>query len=95
MEKNCLERLPGALEAVTARESVERKKAMVSISNPTQRVQRSTVKYTHMTAVSPKKARGTDTGTVPCAATINCRQARIWNTVSHRKEGQTAAGRSL
>ena len=44
MEKNCLNRLPGALEAVTARHSVERKKAMVSISKPTQRVQRRTAK---------------------------------------------------
>ena len=37
---NCLNRLPGALEAVTAKHSVERKKAMVSISKPTQRVAR-------------------------------------------------------
>ncbi len=28
------------------------------------------------------------------AATISCRQASTWNTVSHRKDGQMAAGRS-
>ena len=40
--RNCFKRLPGALEAVTERDSVERKKAMVSSSKPTQRVARST-----------------------------------------------------
>ena len=40
--RSCLKRLPGALEAVTARERVERKKAMVSISKPTQRLSRRT-----------------------------------------------------
>ena len=42
MARNCLNRLPWALEAVTDRDRVERKKAMVSISNPTQRVARRT-----------------------------------------------------
>ena len=42
MAQNCLKRLPGALEAVTDSDNVERKKAMVSISKPTQRVQRRT-----------------------------------------------------
>ena len=40
MARNCLKRLLGALEAVTDRDRVERKKAMVSISKPTQRVAR-------------------------------------------------------
>ena len=44
MARNCLKRLSGTLEAVTARESVERKKAMVSSSNPTHRVQSSATK---------------------------------------------------
>ena len=34
MAMNCFSTEPGAEEAVTARERVERKKAMVSISNP-------------------------------------------------------------
>ena len=34
---NCLSRAEGAEEAVTARERVERKKAMISISKPTRR----------------------------------------------------------
>ena len=94
MAANCLNKLPGALEAVTARDRVERKKAMVSISKPTQRVHRRTTAYSHMTAVRPRKDSGTQTlASVPSAMT-NCRQASTWNTVSHRKEGHMAAGRS-
>ena len=40
MARNCLKRLLWALEAVMDNDSVERKKAMVSISKPTQRVAR-------------------------------------------------------
>ncbi|EJW98015.1 hypothetical protein EVA_13877 [gut metagenome] len=40
MAKNCLKRLTAALEAVTARDRVQRKKAMVSSSNPMQRLAR-------------------------------------------------------
>ncbi len=40
MARNCLNRLPWALEAVMDRDRVERKKAMVSISKPTHRVAR-------------------------------------------------------
>ena len=42
MAANCLTSDPGADDAVTARERVERKNAMVSISKPTHRVARST-----------------------------------------------------
>ena len=73
--KNCLKRLPGALEAVTDRESVERKKAMVSSSNPTQWVHRSAAKYTHITTVSPKNAMGTAAVASAPMATNNCRHA--------------------
>jgi hypothetical protein len=42
MDRSCLKRLPGALEAVMDSDSVERKKAMVSISKPTHRLSRKT-----------------------------------------------------
>ena len=92
---NCLIRLPGALEAVTARERVERKKAIVSISKPTHRVQRRITAYSHITAVSPRNATGTagETASPPVAAK-SWPQVSTWNTVSHKKEGHMDAGRS-
>ena len=74
MDKNCLGKLPGALEAVTARDNVERKKAMVSSSKPTQRVHRSTTKYSHMATVSPRKDSGTWMETASPPAAISCKQ---------------------
>ena len=73
--KNCLKRLPGALEAVTDSESVERKNAMVSSSKPTQCVHRRAAKYTHITTVSPKNAMGTAAIASVPMATSSCRQA--------------------
>ena len=94
MARNCLNRLPGALEAVTERESVERKNAMVSSSNPTQRVHRSATKYSHIKIVSPKKASTICGASSAPQATTSCKQASTWNTVSPRKEGRLDTGRS-
>ena len=44
MAANCLNSPPGFLEAVTARERVHRKKAMVSISKPTRPMARMNMK---------------------------------------------------
>ena len=44
-------------------ENVERKKAMVSISKPTQRLARRMAALSHITAVRPRKASGMTTNT--------------------------------
>ena len=75
MARNCLKRLPGALEAVTERERVERKKAMVSSSKPTQRVHRSATKYSHIKIVSPRKASTICGASSAPQAITSCTQA--------------------
>ena len=47
---------------------------MVSSSKPTQRVHRSTAKYSHMATVSPKKDSGTWMETLSPPAAISCKQ---------------------
>ena len=47
-----------------------------------------------MTTVSPKKARVIWAASAPPPATISCTQVSTWNNVSHKNDGQMAAGRS-
>ena len=68
-------------EEVTARERVDRKKAMVSISKPTRRRARRVRKYSHITPVSSRKVSGIITVAFSPSLMVSWSAVRAWNTV--------------
>ena len=80
-------------EEVTARERVDRKKAMVSISKPTRRRARRGRKYSHITPVSSRKVSGIITVAFSPSLMVSWSAVRAWNTVRSTSPSQGDTGR--
>lgn len=73
-------------------DSVERKKAMVSISKPTRRRARRVRKYSHITPVSSRKVSGIITVAFSPSLMVSWSAVRAWNTVRSTSPSQGDTG---
>ena len=86
IEMNCVMTLPGIAVDITARLRVDRKNAIVSISNPFRLIALRTKKYTHISIVMPTNATVMLCVYLSPIPSMSCTIVMIWKMVSAMNE---------